>query len=728
MEFPQIVNQLIHKKEEKEEYFLSLFLDVGGIGACLWSIDEKHLPKVTSCITKLVNVDSWDVRIAAVEDAVSSLDVEADTVVEKVILGLPALYLTEEGDIKKDIRPHLRKLTQSMELSPLGFVSIHQALVHQLKSEEGVPPTVILLGVSDGTMTVSVYKIGALVGNKTAPVDNAVANLEEIFHGFHDLEVLPSRIIIYGTDENHLKELQKDFLHHPWQTHANFMHFPKIDIMDKNKLISAVSLVGASELATAMAADEPEEETIVQEQEAVEEQEEKKEDLTPFEETESNVTLVDPGSLGFRRSDVLRERPSIMRTPPPKETIEPEMPTRAPRLSKSLPAIPPIHLPPMPFRSFRFSSSRLPVLIGIGVLCVIILFIFYWYVPHASVTLFEVSKKISKSDAISIDPTATIADPSSKILPGKKQEKTVSGDKAIAVTGKKQVGDPAKGAIKIYNKTFDSVTVSKGTVFTAGNLAFTLDADVSIASASAVNFTTNTGGLTASAIGAASNVPANTIFSIHGYSLTELAAQNDQAFSGGTSKDITVVTRADQDALVKSLTADLVEKAKQDLSGSVTGDDILIDGTIKTTVTDKSFVEELDQEAGNLHGKITISLTGTSYNKKDLASLMTGIIGPDIPPNYLFDSQNMTVTLKNIVVKQDGKMTATADFEGTATPQIDIPSIIKSIAGKSVSSAQDSLKSVPGIGSAAIDVKVSPWKNRLPANAKNISVSVAIQQ
>lgn len=738
MELPQLVTQFMHKKEEKQELFLSLLFDVDGVVAGIWHVDDKRMPKVTSTAVKRVSEDSWEARVTAAEDAVSSLEVEADTLVDKVILGLPANYLSEEGDIKKEIRPHLKKFTHTLELTPLGFVSIHQALVHGLKREEGVPPTVILLGISGGTMTVSVYKIGALVGQKTIKMTDAVADLEEALHSFHELEVLPSRILMYGTAEEHLEELKRDFLRHPWQTRANFMHFPKIDVLSNDKLIGAISLVGASELATAMAVDEPEEEAVVQNKEAAEEVKEEleKQEVPLPQEEESNVVLVDPSHLGFKRSvDVLRGAGK----PQGKTPIEPEMPQKKLHLGMqkpkiSLPAISSIHIPALPFKNIRMPSSRAPVAIGAALLFLLILFVLYWYVPRASVTIYEVPKKITKSVAISIDPTATVADPASKILPGKKQEQTVNGEKAIAVTGKKQIGDPAKGAVTIYNKSVSPKTFTQGTVLTAGSLRFTLDSDVSVASASenlaqsSLTYGKATVGITASAIGTAGNLSSGTEFTFASVDSDVAVARNDQALAGGTSKDITVVTRADQDALVKSLTQDLVEKANQDLSGSIAGDDALIDGTVKTSLVDKSFVEELDQQASNLHGKITITITGISYSKKDLAGLMSGVVSSDVPAGYVFDQKNMTVTLKDVVVKKDGKITATADFDGTATPKIDISSIATAIAGKSIATAQEYLKAIPGVGSVVVNIKISPWKGRLPANVKNISLSVAIQE
>ncbi len=702
MELPGAFKHLMHPKTEQKELFLSLLLDVDAVIAGLWEVDEKRLPIIKGTTSKSVEADSWERRIEAADRAISSLEVHPDSSqIMKVILGLPAVYLTQEGDIGKDVRPHLKKLTHALGLSPMGFVSIYQAIIHNLKRDEGVPPTVILLGITNNTLTISVYKIGALVGQKIVEkTTDMVTSLEEALKSFHDLEVLPSRILLYGTHADHLEEVKRDLLRHPWQTRANFMHFPKIDILSMGTLISAISFAGASELVLSMTSQEPEEEK-------------NEEVIVPQESEESNVVMVDPERLGFRRNVDVLEKEVI----PQEETVSPHI---------SLPHI------PLPVLQFRIPRSG-PAVIVIGIIFLLIAGMGYWMIPHATVTIYEVAKKINKTVSITVDPTATVADSASKILPGRKQEKTISGEKAIAVTGKKQVGDPAKGTITIYNKSTNPRSFLKGTVVVSGLVQFTLNDDVSVASASenlaqsSLTYGKGIVGITASTIGTAGNLPAGSDFTFKSIDSDVAIARNDNALTGGTSRDITVVSRLDQDTLIKALTQELVDKAKEDLTASVSGTEQLIDTTVKTSIADKTFVEELDQEAKELHGKATIVVSGTSYTKTDLVSLLSGTLGDDLPSGYTFDPKYTNVTVSDTQVKKDGKIIATAQLSGVAIPQLDLPHITQTLAGKTITAAQEYLKSVNGIGAVAFRFQLSIFKN-LPINKNNISMTVAVQE
>jgi len=720
MELPGAFKHLMHPKTEQKEVFLSLLLDVDAVIAGLWEVDEKRLPIIRDTASKEVDVDSWERRVEAADAAISSFETSLDACqITKVILGLPAAYLTEGGDIQKDVRPHLKKLTHALGLDPMGFVSVYQAIIHNLKRDEGVPPTVILLGIAGDTLTISVYKIGALVGQKIVEKTiDMVTSLEEALKSFHDLEVLPSRILLYGTHADHLEEVKRDLLRHPWQTRANFMHFPKIDILAAHALITAISFAGASELALSMAPEEPEEE--------------KKEELIVSQESEeSNVVMVDPERLGFRRNvDVLErepERPTVSH----KEGIPQEEISSPVKRKITLPhvSIPRILFPVLQFRIPRSG----PVIIVIGIILLLVAGSGYWMIPHATVTIYEVAKKINKTVSITVDPTATVADSASKILPGKKQEQTINGEKTIPVTGKKQVGDPAKGSVTIFNKSSSSHAFTKGTVLVNGSLEFTLNDDVNVASASenlaqsSLTYGKGTVGIAATTIGSAGNLPASSEFTFKNVSSDVTVARNDSALTGGTSKDITVVSRADQDNLVKALTTELVDKAKQELTASVSGTEQLIDTTIKTSVVDKTFVEELDQEAKELHGKATIAVSGISYTKSDLVSLLGGSLGDEIPSGYLFDPKYTNATLSDTQVKKDGKIMATAQLSGVATPQLDLPRIAQALAGKTITAAQEYLKSINGVGAVAFRFQLSMFKN-LPINKNNISMTVAVQE
>ena len=256
MKLPELLSKFIHKKAEPREVFLSLILGDEGVSAAAWEAQSKGLPQVIKTVTKPLSADSWDERTAVADTVVATLDeAVAPSKIEKVVLGLPAPYLSDDGEILPDIRSHIKELTRSLELTAIGFVPVHQAIAHTLKHDEGVPPTVILIGVGK-ELTVSVFKVGALIGQKTVELQEDVAvQVETILKSFADIEILPSRMFLYGGNHEHLTDVQTKLLRHPWQTKVNFLHFPKIELLPTDFSVGAVCVAGATELARAMGVD-----------------------------------------------------------------------------------------------------------------------------------------------------------------------------------------------------------------------------------------------------------------------------------------------------------------------------------------------------------------------------------------------------------------------------------------------------------------------------------------
>jgi hypothetical protein len=384
----------------------------------------------------------------------------------------------------------------------------------------------------------------------------------------------------------------------------------------------------------------------------------------------------------------------------------------------------------------RIRSGGILPIIGVVIVIILIGWFIYWAVPHATVTILESPKSISDSQQITIDPIATVVDAQNRIIPGAKQQQSVSEDKTIAVTGKKNIGDPAKGSVTIYNKnTSSDLPLKKGTVLTTGTLQFTIDNDIDVASASesfneeqgTTTYGTGNVNVTASEIGPQGNMPVNTAFSIQGYSGDVAIGRNAAALTGGTSKQETVVSRADEDALVAAVQKDLTDQAKQGLTASVAGSAKLIEDTITTAVTQKSFTQELDQQASQLSGKVTVTVSGISYSDDDIKTLLKAFIANDIPQGFTLAENRTQVTLTNVVVKKDGKITAMATIKSDAVPTIDIAAIQKKLAGKNITDATAYLRALPGIAGMEVSFGMNFGKNRLPINAKNISLKFTIQ-
>lgn len=499
--------------------------------------------------------------------------------------------------------------------------------------------------------------------------------------------------------------------------------------MTPEVLAHAVALAGASELshdvgevaipAPEIAASEtgvPPEAVAETEAEEEAEAEAEAEEVEEGEEIaveEPNVVAVDPSSLGFRKNvDVLEEV---------------TQPSR-PRPKVTLPNMPQIDISALKERILKGPKV---VLVAIAAAVLLVLGLLYWFIPHATVTVLTAPKTLTASETITIDSKATALDADTKTIPGSLQEKSVSGSKTIPVTGKKNVGDPAKGGVTIYNKTTDTKTFSKGAVLTAGSLQFTLDADVSVASASesvgSLTFGKAQGTITAGQIGPDSNLAAGTEFDFKGTDPGVAVARNDAALTGGTSKSVTVVSRADQDALIKAISADILDKAKSGLAGTVNGSTKLIDETVTTAVTQKTFTQELDQEATQLSGNATVTVSGTSYNTDDVKTLMKAMITGQIPQGFTLAEGRTQVALSNVKVAKSGKISANATITADAIPTIDITDVRKHIAGKSITAAQEYLRSLTGVAGVVFQWSMSFTKTRLPLNASNITVDVSVQ-
>ncbi len=769
MKLPDVFNQFLRKSPARVEAYLSLVLEAGMVQSAVWTLEKGKKPSVSEAAIERVESDpsgrlgagSWEKRTEACDRAIARLaDGEGRDDFEKVVLGLPAYYLDGDDNIDHATGGHIKKLTQELELVPIGFVPIHQAIVNMFKQEEGVGPSVILLEVGPEKTTMILYKVGMIVGRVPIANEDFVPGLERTLKGFKDLEVLPSRILLYGAPQDTLEGYKRDLLKHPWPTRANFIHYPKIEILPLLSLAGAVSMAGASELGTSavgeegaalvtMKEDQSEEEKTgetdnFEDQEVIEDDvldqevsdDDKRDAPNTAIEADDNLVEVAPETLGFRQNvDILEAHPPSGERNVIQEIVEGdeaqekekgrEMRETVSRFVSGIqmPQIRTMRLPKAGL--FAFLLLVLAV-VGVGWLT-------YWVLPGVTVTLLQIPKTLTESSVVAVNPTATIVDAATKTVPGRKQEKTVTGDRKIAVTGQKDIGDPARGTVTIYNKTLTGKQLKKGTALTAGNLSFTIDSDVAIASASeslasgSVTYGKANAAITALKLGPQSNLPGNTEFSVRDTSTSVVVARNDTALAGGSSKVVTVVSRADYDTLITDLTKELIAKAKAELGSSVAGGERLIDETVKTSVTNKKFNAELDQEIQELAGSITVSITGISFRDENIATLFADLVVANVPSGYALRTSGEKINAKNVKVQKDGTIAVSIEYQGQALPVFDVPAIKEKLAGKTIPQAQEILKEISGVGGVEIGtVTRSLWGQKLPAKSKNIAISVAV--
>ncbi|OGG08996.1 hypothetical protein A2154_00190 [Candidatus Gottesmanbacteria bacterium RBG_16_43_7] len=802
MKLPTAITKIIKPKSKQKNIYVSLILESDHVAGACFYISDGSVPKLLHAVLRKVADNDWQDRIAACDQVISALEarLESETISD-VILGLPQSYLGADGNIKSDIKANLKKLTEQLELNPIGFVSLQDAIVYKLKYDDGVPASVILLLVADAVVDLFVYRVGKMVGYAPLKLGATVlSDIETALKSITDIEVLPSKIFIYGANKDQVQILANKLTTYSWPEKVNFLHIPKVEILTSDILVRSVSFAGAGELKRgAIITGQSEITPSAQSQFIVGDEidnsskaykpdikshtnvrdagsdsvdnktdaedgqvdelvhhdtvdvhiqkespdaartvtgipDENQDDITE----ESNVQVVNPEDIGFRpNEDVLDESYNLKTSKKESkrydEPIDEEI-KETPQMERPQAEVVTNILSAFGKLLSSVKGHRLLAVLGFGALAIVygLFYVLFSILPHVTVKISVDPVKINQQKVVTVDPNTTTINPEKMIVPAKKLDHTVSGEEIIKVTGTKNIGDPATGQIIIYNKSLSGKTLKKGSALTSNGLSFTLNDEVKVASATesigSITFGKTTAAITAAQIGTKSNLAQNSEFEFADYDTDILIARNEQPLFGGTSREVTVVTRKDYDTLTKKATDKLISQAKGELAQNVGGSQILIDDTIAVNVTDKTFQEELDQEAKELHGKITLTVSGYAYDQVQIQTLFTQSLSASAPPGYSLNSDNIQVTLSDIQVKKTGIIQTEADASALAIPQLKPDEIKAALAGKSISAAQEYLKTLSGITEVNFLFSVPYAKSKIPKRIANIQLEIEVKK
>jgi hypothetical protein len=307
---------------------------------------------------------------------------------------------------------------------------------------------------------------------------------------------------------------------------------------------------------------------------------------------------------------------------------------------------------------------------------------------------------------------------------------SLDGSTSTITTGKKDVGNKAKGIITIFNNTSSSKVFQKGATTTSSNgLDFVLDSNITVASASGDVFSGTTPGkakvnIVAAKIGVEYNLPSSTKFSIGDNPL--VAAKNDDPFEGGTKKTVAVVSKNDIDKLLKELPKTLQDKAKEDLAKLTPPDNDMLPILLSANIDKKNFDKDIDDEADKVTLKGTVTFTTLSYPKRDIVLQALNLIARNVKKNLVLDENNINVDIKDIKQKNDKEADVNLDIEAILQPKIDEKKLITEITGISYEDAQKLLLKIPQSTNVSIsssfDLPFIP--KMLPRISENIKIVV----
>ncbi|MGH7246096.1 MAG: hypothetical protein ACREGI_04125, partial [Candidatus Levyibacteriota bacterium] len=222
------------------------------------------------------------------------------------------------------------------------------------------------------------------------------------------------------------------------------------------------------------------------------------------------------------------------------------------------------------------------------------------------------------------------------------------------------------------------------------------------------------------------NLPSSTKFSVG--SSTSLAAKNTDPFSGGTKKEINVVSKDDMDKLAADLTQNLEKNASNDINKKLPSDKTSLPIFLATDFSKKTFDKKEGDDAKTLSLTATISYTSMSFLKSDVSSFAQKAL-QNIPDQFSLEPNTITFSVSDVKQKNDTTSTATLKMHGALLPVIDTKTFAKNIAGKSFAQANQVAQSIPNF--STLQITLSPnlffLPKILPKVSDHIQVNVTSQ-
>lgn len=708
-----------------QEYYWALVIEPGWIQAGIWEIVDGKADVIS--ISPPAPWQSEEEMIGACDTALSAAvqsQPNEDIEPTKTVFGVIPSWVSG-GQIASEHLLKIKKICAELSLEPSGFVVLPEAIAHLAKFEEGTPVNAIILGIGSETLDVAVFKLGNLAG--TTSVARSVSIADDVLEGltrFAGSDLLPSRILIYDGKEGELDEDRQALLAANWEGRENikFLHTPKVEIIAPDKKILATALAGASEIANVSEITEVKKEPVVSEE--------------PQEREKESILPVAPANLGFAvGEDIVRKaQPTVLpqaSTEPPKEiagNLLENIKNRTTGLVGKISLLNQFR----PSSLERFAGGK-TFTWGLVFLVILFfgLFALWWYYPTAEATIYVSGKKIEEKADISVDTQLGSPDLSKLAIPGEAVKTSVSGDKTKSTSGTKLVGDKAKGTVKIENGTASIINFPAGTVITSsGDLRFTTNQAASVSAAlSPGSPGTAAVDVVANDIGADYNLGKDESFKVGNYPKAEVDAVSTADFSGGSSRQIQAVSADDTKSLLADEQNELLDKAKEDLLSSLSGDRYLIAESLSATPSSTSFSAKVGDEASTVKLTLSEDVTGVSLAKSDLYSLGNEISKGKVPSGFVLRDEQLSFSF--VPKSQKGSVSA---FELTVLanllPEINPDNIAKNIAGKYPDTAEQYLSTIPGF--ARVEFKRKPHLpgrlGTLPRIAKHITIEIVAEK
>lgn len=676
-------------KKQKQSYYLGIFLkETEVIG---FAIEKKDTGMTIVLQEKQSLQNGWDHMVEEVDELLFKIENKLDAHFTEVIFFIYSHFLDETTqEIKKIYLHSIKSIVKELELKPLGYIECYEGVASYLSKRDEMPFTGILVELDAHNIGVFVYKANNKIFQEViGRTDSVTEDLEMVLSQGKEGSMLPSKIILYDSEDLHTHS--SHIVSHKWNENI-FMHYPKVEILKPHELYEGLVTIFEKQI------------------------EGKKEDV-PAEVVQEPIIEPNPPQevLGF-----VVGRDIAVQEPPTDKKVLPNAPFKSftENIKKMIPTLPKFNL--------GTGGKRRYLLILIGALLIIGSAVATEYFFHkAKLVVFFPSKILSEKIELNSDSSSDL---SIKVA-------TLSADfsERKAVSGKKDIGDKAKGEVTLHNFDSKEKIFSKNTTIETNSLSFVLNEDVKVASSSlAADGSARLPGkakvaVTASAIGESFNIDKGKRFTIEGLSSLDYFAINENAFTGGSKKQVRTVAKQD----IQDLKTKILEKAKSDvekqLSEKTGQNEKIIPSLTEVTLDEVKSSKEIGEEADSVEVSVSAKTTYYSILNNETISLLRSRFASKIESGQKLDEKKLTYEVKQAEKDKKSILHLTIVAKGYSIKDVNEDEIIKKITFQNKRNMDAVLKNEIGASGYELTLKPSivPFNEWLPIITKNIEVQIS---
>lgn len=720
----------INKKEEKISYFLAVEIDFEIVKSALWAVVEGETKIIKIGVFKKWDGETQDSLLEAVDYSISSACEECQEEPQGVIFGLLPSWVEKEK-IVSDKKEWLKYLCQKLSLKPLGFVVILESLVAYLKKEEGIPLNAILINLEENQVYVSLVVLGKVKGIKQVDrSEDLAADVKEGLARFGKIDNFPARMIVYDGNFD-FEECRQQLVSFDWQKDLPFLHFPKVEILAENKTIKAIALAGGAEVAKSLGFSLKTEEKEKSAEENVSPAINQSAQKLGFVEEKDILEIVSQEEAREKKEKIYRQESksedlAVLQTKEKESVFQKSSFNPFASIWQKVK-----NFFSSFFHFFSFAKKTKFIFILSPFLFLLTIFIIFNFLFKARVLIYFKKEKIEKELSLTIDSKAEKINEKEKILPAIIQEIELQKSKTSPATGKKLIGEKAKGEVVIYNKTNINKTFSKGAILTGPhNLKFALTEAVDVASRSSesteegeqILYGKAVAKVIALDIGSEANLSAGNVFTFKDYASAQFSAKNENPFSGGSSQEIKVVSSQDKKNLRDTLQKELKEEALEKLTEKTANDFILFPDSLKLEILKENYSKETGEEAEEFTLELKVKAKVFTYSKNDLVVLAFSLFQNELPDGFTFKAQDIEFQTEDLNITKDEKLNAKILIKINLLPKIEKEALISKLKGKKLEEAKRVLEPLPNFSSAKIEIypnffgfiaRLPFWQNKI---------------